>query len=219
VSYTRISRIQARNTSTGGGGNAAFQTSGSVTGIEIRDVIADSIGGGGSSFGIVTLNGGSSLINAVVVSRAGGAGIVNGGSGNLILGSTVMRPSSVGAGQTGVVATTGTPTLRSTAVFGFSTAASGLFSAGSSDNATNLASGLPGTGAVYNVPFTTATLASTTADFRAVAGSGLASAGYLDATIAPNDISGTRRAATPAVGAWEPVAVAPSAPKHRVTIQ
>jgi hypothetical protein len=215
VPYTRISRIQVRNTSVGGGSNIAIQTSGVVTGIEIRDVIADSIGGGGSSFGIVTLNAGSKLVNALVVSRSSAAGIVTAAVGNLIIGSTIVRPASVGLGQTGIVASSGAPVVRSTAVFGFATATSGVFGS-SQSNATDRASGLPGSGNVYNAPYTTATFGDTNADYRAMPGSFLQNGGYRDATNAPNDISGAPRSATPTIGAWELMAAVTSAPRHRV---
>jgi hypothetical protein len=216
VSYTRISRLQARNTSTGGGGNVAIQTSGSAVGIEIRDVIADSIAGGGSSFGVVTLNAGSSLINALVVSRSGAAGIVNGGSGNLILGSTIVRPWGAGASQTGIVATTGTPAVQSSAIFGFSTASSGTFAASSQKNATNLASGLPGTGNVYDAAWSAATpFVNGATDYRALGSTPLVGAGYRDSANAANDISGTPRGASPTIGAWEATAGAAATTARR----
>lgn len=100
-------------------------------------------------------------------------------------------------------------TLISCAVFGYSAVYSGAgtFNAASKNNACDLASGLPGSGNQHSVsysattPFTQAS--NTGTDFRAIAGTALAANGFLDGTNASTDISGTARAASPTIGAWE----------------
>lgn len=106
----------------------------------------------------------------------------------------------------------GSSTLTSFAVFGFSQLDDGThhFAAGSKNNATDLASGLPGSNNQHSVtfnattPFTQANTTST--DLRAIGGTSLINNGFLDSTNAPNDISGTARSATPTIGHWEVVA-------------
>ena len=103
------------------------------------------------------------------------------------------------------------PTMISCAVFGYTApvaaAGSGGWDAASKNNASQAASGLPGSSNQHSVtfsattPFTQASNSST--DLRAVASTSLASNGFLDATNAPSDITGTSRAASPTIGAWE----------------
>lgn len=107
--------------------------------------------------------------------------------------------------------------LQSCAGFGFASAINNSArwtTASCFNNATDLASGLPGSSNQHSVSYSATTpfvqSGNTSTDLRAVAATALAGAGYLDATNAPNDISGYARSATPTIGAWE-LASAPPA--------
>lgn len=89
------------------------------------------------------------------------------------------------------------PTAVSCAVFG-----KDAFGATTKNNATDLAS-LAGTNNQTSVTYNGTTPFVSTVDYRAVAGTALAGNGFLDATNAPNDISGYPRSATPTIGCWE----------------
>jgi hypothetical protein len=103
------------------------------------------------------------------------------------------------------------PLIRSCAFFGWSSVYGYSpyeeLDANCGYNATDLASGLPGsTGNHHNViysaggPFVDAAGLN---DLRPVVGSSLFQNGYLDTTNAPNDITGLARGTSPTIGAWE----------------
>lgn len=132
-----------------------------------------------------------------------------------LIGCGCVSPSdslSSGIGFTDKASTIAS-TLVSCYSFGYATAASGTFGT-SKNNATDVASGLPGTANQHSVtysaitPFTQAAI-SGTLDFRSIASTALAANGFLDGTNAPNDISLTARAASPTIGPWELASVAP----------
>jgi hypothetical protein len=213
VSYTRLSRLQVK----------CLNASGKRSALEyqlcmVKDCIFDAAtndtscvvtcpGGGGS---------GSLFTNCVIIPKTSGGYGLQFYNGITAIGCTVVKPSDITAGGVGLVGTYGSTNIaQSCAVFGFTTGSSGAVwdTTNSKNNATDLASGLPGTtGNVYNVtynqttPFTDADKDSL--DLRAVAATALAGAGYRDSTNAPNDISGTARSATPTIGAWELAAAA-----------
>jgi hypothetical protein len=126
------------------------------------------------------------------------------------IGCSAIRASNQTAAGTGFESAYGVSFLRSCCSFGFTTAASsGGWATGScANNATDQSSGLPGSGQVYSVtynattPFTQAD-ASGSIDFRSIASTSLAAAGYYDGTNAPLDISGYTRANPPTIGHWE----------------
>lgn len=159
------------------------------------------------------------LINVVVITRqTTNNGITSTAGNNQFIGCTVIRPSNITAGGTGIVRTHDTPKMVNCAIFGFTTSNSAAgFDGASSNNATDLASGLPGTSNQHSVtysattPFVNATDASSAHDFRlANDANALINNGVLDATNAPNDISATVRASSPEIGVWELVSgVAP----------
>jgi hypothetical protein len=218
VPYTVISRIQLRNTSMGGGANMVVHASGGAAGIKLQDLIADTIGAGNASNGVLQLAAPATVRNVVAVQRGAASGIMATTTA-VIVGSTVVRPLSVGAAQTGIVSSYTLPTVQSTAVFGFAAATSGNFGGTSRNNATDAASGLPGSGNVHGVAWNASTpFREGSSDFRAAAGSALAGAGYRDTSIAPNDISGTPRPAAPTIGAWE-LATAATVTARRRLIQ
>ncbi len=133
------------------------------------------------------------------------------GGANVLVGCTAIRTSNRTAAGTGFSTSYSTSTqLISCASFGFTTCFSNVHGdtvTGSKNNATDQASGLPGTSNQHSVtytgttPFTQAAAASN--DMRAIAATTLAANGFLDSTNAPNDISGFVRSATPTIGHWE----------------
>lgn len=130
-----------------------------------------------------------------------------------IIGCTVVRLTNNSAAGVGITARNyADVTVRSSAFFGFSTAATasgaGVFNAACSNNATELASGLPtGSGNQHNVTFNATTpftqASNTGTDLKAISSTALASNGFKDSTNASADISGLTRAASPTIGVWE----------------
>lgn len=149
---------------------------------------------------------------AIKFGTAGGGFLNTASSGTSCqyIGCAAVRPSDLTAGGTGFASPYADGTVVvSCAVFGFTTAVTNG-TATSKNNATDLASGLPGSNNQHSVtysqttPFTDADKDSL--DLRAIAATSLAANGFLDATNAPNDISNTVRANPPTIGAWELVA-------------
>lgn len=125
----------------------------------------------------------------------------------LVVGCTAIRTSDQSAAGTAFTpAAISTVQMTDCASFGYTTPSSGSWGT-SSNNASDQASGLPGTSNQYNVtfnsttPFTNSTVASQNS--IPVVGTALAANGVLDATNAPRDISGYTRAASPTIGCWE----------------
>ena len=114
--------------------------------------------------------------------------------------------------------------VRNTAVFGFGTASGGLGTfdtTNSKNNASDLASGLPGsTGNVYSLTFSSQfeNVSTATADLRAKSGGGILDVGFTDTTNGPNDIAGTARPSGSAydIGCWELVAAAGGLARQRL---
>lgn len=197
--YTRISRLQIK-------GNNAINADVSGIGNFYKDCIM--LSGVSSMLGKTDV----SFLNAVfVLDSPSGNGIRIGATGTII-GSTIVRSANNSPAGNGIFEDySSLKTIQSSAVFGFTTFAAGAyggtgFGAGSNNNATDLGSA-PGssnqTSVTYSsvTPFTQANASGN--DMRPVAATALAANGFYDATNAPNDISGTARAASPTIGAWE----------------
>lgn len=164
---------------------------------------------------IRTSNGGCEYVNVLVIldsAAADGVLVPTGGSPRpKFTGCTIIRasnrtPTATGFGE--VAAGDGFQ-LVSCGIFGFSNVTSGGFDGTNSvNNATDLASGLPGSSNQHSVtynattPFVQASSAGTL-DFRAITGTSLINNGSRDATNAPNDIRGQSRDSTPTIGHWE----------------
>lgn len=149
------------------------------------------------------------IINTLIIQRGTGNGITSGANVTFI-NSLIIRPTNVTPAGTGIVETYSTCKLINTGVFGFSSVKSGTFDAASSNNATDLSSGLPGSSNQHSVvfssstPFINGTAASSAHDFRlANDGNSLINNGVLDVTNAPNDISLTARNNPPEISIWE----------------
>jgi|GEM_PF-2844971 len=115
---------------------------------------------------------------------------------------TVVCDSAAGeSGGTGINDVHGNATAKNCAVFGFATPSAGSFNASSGYNATDKASGLPGSNNLYNLTASNQ-FVNTSNDFRVKAGADLIDAGGTSLT---TDIIGQTRSA-PDIGAWEYVA-------------
>lgn len=203
VDFARVSRIQFKTDGTSEG----FTVSGANNGVVFKDIVLHTTGG---TRAIDTWSAGTPTmcINVLVIQHGTGDGIRL-SNGSAAIGCTVIKPSDVTPSGTGFVSHYGSNVVQSCAVFGFTTASSGGAFDGTNSkfNATNLASGLPGTNNQHNVtysqftPFTDADKDSL--DLRAISSTSLAANGFRDATNAPNDISATSRTSTPTIGHWE----------------
>lgn len=148
-------------------------------------------------------------VNVLAVQQhTSGDGILSSAGNNEFIHCTVVRPSDVTAAGTGFVRLYNTPLVTGCAVFGFSTSNSASFSASSSNNATDLASGLPGTDNQHSVTYSQTTpfvdADKDSLDLRlADDANELIDNGLLDATNAPEDISGLTREDPPEIGVWE----------------
>lgn len=205
--FTRVSRLQLK-------GGAAIRSD--VKQTIFKDCLMHSLV---SAPGLSSGDGSSNLqsfyySDLFIADYTGSTGVAPGRTMTL-QGCAVVRPSNRTAGGAAIsFAYTNSgqlPLVISTAFFGFTSMTSGAsptFSSSCSNNATDLASGLPGTANQHSVtytsstPFTNASTASAP-DFSVIAGTALSANGFRDATNAPNDITGFARSATPTIGVWE----------------
>ena len=219
--YVQVTRLQLKDEGTGNGSSTPLSGEGTpATNIIFKDCICEA-----HSRPVFNLYGsGCYAINISGFLRGStGAGGDNGchvRNGATAIGCTIVRDSGVSATGIGAMSLYSNSVLQSCAFFGFTTAASASNwdTTNSKNNATQLSSGLPGSGNQYSVtynsttPFTSAVIASL--DLSAVASTSLAANGYKDGTNAPNDITGTARASSPTIGAWEISGGAAPAPRQ-----
>jgi len=200
--YVKISRLQIRNTGTDFGKGVYSQ--GTYTTIE--DCIVDVAVAGIAYYAVSSNAAGTLIVNPVIVMRGAGNGIYL--ESSTLVGAIIIKPSDVTPSGTGIIQEYNSTKILSSVILGFTTATAIATDNGSGYNATDLASGLPGSTAnVYNVTYNQTTpfvdADKDSFDARAIAATALAAAGYRDSTNAPNDISGTARADPPTIGAWE----------------
>jgi hypothetical protein len=154
------------------------------------------------------------VINTVVVcNTAATRATHNQCNGGLVtfIGCTFVRATDNSPGGVAIHCQYGTTNvIQSCAFLGFTTPVNDTAKFHATNckyNATDQASGLPGTNTVYSVTYSQTTpfvdADKDSLDLRAVASTALAGAGFLDGTNAPLDISKTTRAASPTIGAWE----------------
>lgn len=208
--YTRVRRLQLKH-DTGTLGNQYVLQIISGNGTADFSFGKDLVIEAGSSPASAVNSWQSIMVNILSIGLDSSAGGSLGDTDNAStwIGCGAVRCADKTAGGTAFLANYGTNVLQSCYCFGFSTATggSGTWGGASKNNATNLASGLPGSSNQHSVtynqttPFTDANLS--TRDLRSIASTSLAANGFLDATNAPNDISGTARTATPTIGVWE----------------
>lgn len=205
--YLTITKLQICQNTAGSSGICYSDEVGSSNQL-LKDCIVEKREGVGASLVIY----GTSLVvaNVLVIQQStSGNGVTTGFGNGLFIGCTIVRPSNITAAGSGITCSYGSPIIQSCAIFGFSTCAgSGFDGTNSKNNATEQASGLPGSSNQHSVTYN-ATTPFTDADdtggfnFIPIAATSLAANGYRDSTNAPNDITGTARTATPTIGAWE----------------
>lgn len=139
---------------------------------------------------------------------AGGNGIQV-GLNSTAIGCNAIQASDQTATGNGFRTNYGTNIMQSCCSFGWVLPADATNWDGtnSKNNATNSVTGLPGVSNQHSVTFNRTTpftdAISTSPNLIAIASTSLAGNGFKDATNAPNDITGTVRAASPTIGSWE----------------
>lgn len=197
-SYTRISKIQVNTTS-----NTSYPfacgVSGGVSSCDINQCIFE----GYSNGGVISLSGGHSLRNSLVVQkRATSAQYIAQLNSSNTYNCTFV--SLVSTATNGFYAQYGTGTIKNCYIGGATTLRTGSTTETYTNNATSIAS--PPAGWTGSVALSTANFENVTSgthDLRLKAGSALIDAGATESTYAPNDISGTARSGTWDIGAWE----------------
>lgn len=182
----------------------------------LKDIVIESPGANGFSGlgGIVTMAGTATYaVNVLLIITDGGAAGVGFGffqvSTGKCIGCTCVRYSDFSpAGIAFEIEGSSEMALVDCCSFGMTTCASGAGTwVNSSNNATDLASGMPGTSNQHSVTYNATTpfveSSSSGRDARAIIGTALAGNGLLDSTNAPNDISGLARPASPTIGHWQ----------------
>jgi len=163
--------------------------------------------------------------NVIAIDTGGGTSVgfsayKAAGASPKLLNCTAVRSSALGAGGTGFSASASyAPSIAvNCASFGWSTdyTATGWDTTNSGYNASDGTAG-PGGNSQDSLTYADQ-FESTTADFRTKSGCGFIGTGNTDATLAPNDISGTARGAGTAgdIGAWEFQAAAGGDPEGRL---
>lgn len=208
--YFRCSRVQCKGDA---GDTRTIGGSTFKTGWIFKDLIIH-----GAQFGQTAPGGGKGLgasatvINVAFLNPQASAATVNStNTGSSFIACAFVRLTSnspAGHAVDQAYAGTNTFTMASCAVFGFSDVSqSGSVASGSKNNATDLASFPAGTANQTSVTFNATTpfvqAGSSGTDLRAIASTALATNGFLDATNAPNDISGFTRPANPTIGVWQ----------------
>ncbi len=204
-----VSRMQLK---TAAASSFSLSMTGSATGLVVKDCLIQGITDS-SINGIGTCDSGTgNVINVLAIhTGATGNGWRCGANVAFIACGAVRTTNNAASGSAYKLGpyATGSTLLSSTA-FGFSDIDGGtnhFTTSGSGNNATQLASGLPGSNNQHSVtyngttPFTQAGSSGT--DFRSIASTSLAANGSLDSTNAPLDMSGYTRANPPTIGPWE----------------
>lgn len=166
-------------------------------------------------------NVGGIFINIVaLLTGSTGSGLSFGGYQQAINCTLVRSTANSAAGIAFNIGTYATGSIiKNCAAFNFSTVDGGTYhaSASSGYNATNLASGLPGSNNQHSVTFSATTpftqAGSSGTDLRPIAATALAGNGSKDTTNAPSDITSTARATACTIGVWELVSVPSSSIK------
>lgn len=210
INRLTLKNLQIKNTS--GTGRCLDVTSSGNSHL-YQDLIIENTTGSGAAVILYT----GTCVNIVVIQHNGNTGL-SFRSTTTVIGGAVVVPSNLSASGTGCARGYDTPVLKDVAIFGFTTCASAGFGASSANNATDNASGLPGSNNQHSVtysgtsPFVNSSAASSAHDFRlANDGNALINNGVYDGTNAPNDISGTTRNNPPEIGVWELAAAAAAA--------
>lgn len=219
--YGRVSKIQFTYSANGLGGT--ILSAPSNVGWVWKDLLVQGGTSAGGADGFLLETNDALILNCLIIKKNASTtnhavvlwGTTSGAT--KVIGCTIVRCSEFTAGGTGILAVyNGVHVVQSTAVFGFTSPVNNTANfdgTASKFNATDKAtSGLPGTNNNYSVTYSSVTPfvgadSSGTLDFKAVAATTLAGAGFLDATNAPNDISAYVRPSGPTIGTWQLTAV------------
>jgi hypothetical protein len=215
IDYLTIDRLQLQiANATSSGGYLVFDGGQGGTHVVFQDLLLSTL----STSGSTSVNWAPLLArNVLLVNRTSAA--ANGFNHSAAINGTyigvgAVRISGATVGGTAFARAAGVPILQSSYSFGYSTAsATGWDGTNSKNNATDQSS-IAGSSNQTSVTYTSSspfTSAASAFDFRPVtAAPGLAANGYLDATNAPNDITGSLRPSTPTIGPWELLPATPS---------
>lgn len=203
--HVRMSRLQVKNTA----GSGFAISNGANPAASPHHVITDCIGiasrNGQPVMGITR----GEFVNCIAVNHLWGNGF-SCETASSCTGCLALSPTDVASTAAGYKATYGGGRLTSCASFGFAspTASASAFDSSSSHNATDCASGLPGTSNQHSVPFSRTTpfvdADKDSLDLRTLVGTVLEGNGVLDSAIGPSDVSGyLRRVSAVTIGPWE----------------
>lgn len=207
ANYTRLIRLQIKH----GGNPTGFGLDATATNIILKYLIVEAL-----NTAIVFKSSGGVGVNLIAINRGTAGDGMAIQDGATVFNATVIRPSDISAAGVGLSGGYAASQVQSSAIFGFSTAMSAAYNwttANCKNNATNLASGLHGSGNQHSVtysstsPFVGATNAATDARL-ANDGNALINNGLYDGTNVPDDISLATRNNPPEIGAWELVTAA-----------
>lgn len=206
-----MEKLQIHATSTGS--NPLYMSN--FTGHIVQNCILQGTPRNNINNGVIGLYGGNNIIrNCLCIVNSGGTCYgIDIGNGGSAVNCTIVRPSNFTAIGKPFIAPYISSIVRNCALFGFTTAATGVFNADGHNACESTGGTLPGsTGNLTTVPYDTTTFvnpnnATNTADFRLVTGSTLIDAGVTDSTDVPSvaDIVGTARPFSTNwdIGAWE----------------
>ena len=205
-----IQKLQLSQQSASGANCCIRSTNVGSTSHLYKDIIAENLSPNSGCANIYIVGG--KCVNVLGIRRnstAGGPCFQNSAGTVSFIGCTAVRASNYTAGGIGFGKFYGSVSVISSASFGFTSATGGTHGTftGSKNNGTDQSS-IDGssnqTSITYNgtTPFTQASDA-TAPNFIPIASTALAANGFLDSTNAPNDITGTARAASPTIGCWE----------------
>jgi hypothetical protein len=223
IVYLTISKIQFSRSNASAGTQVINDANNLCTNALYKDLLIETQGTSGTV--IVVAGAGTVVANVLVIVRSSSAltAVFQSSTSNVLwIGCGAVRCTDFSAAGVAFQRSYGTPILQSCYSFGFTTpsSATGWDATNSKNNATDksaIAGGSAQTSVTFSsvTPFTSATDA--TRDFRAIAATALAGNGFKDSTDAPNDISGTARAASPTIGPWEIASAVPASIHHKVT--
>jgi hypothetical protein len=199
ATYTKIERLQIKRSGWSfGHPSVRFRTTGSINNCLIENSVSAPSGGY-----TLHLDEGSKAENCCIIARTNNQHGIGLFFFSIADSCTVVCDSAAGeSGGIGINDVNGNATAKNCAIFGFATPTSGSFNASSDYNATDKASGLPGSNSLYNLTFADQ-FENTSTDFRLKAGADLIDAG---STALTTDIIGQTRGSPPDIGAWEYVA-------------
>lgn len=219
VDYLSITRLQLSKSATSTGG-IIVNMQASVNHAFFKDLIIEHAGNSGNVATVAGSLGAPKWINVLIIQKSNSAVtcIEAQGGSQAFIGVGCVKTGT--AGGTAFNRTGGTPTLVNSYAFGFTTASSGTW--GTSNNNATDQSSITGSSNQTSVSYSTSTFTNITGgseDFRVVSGASLIANGVLDATNAPNDISGSTRPNPPTIGPWEQNPAGGSAVRRRVSVQ